>query len=421
MIRKETVIAILGSPIAYYTAFARVLGGVEAGILTSQFFYWYGKGHDPDGWIYKTQAEIEEETGLTRRNQETARKKLRDLGVLEERYTGMPAKLYYRLNLGRLFSLMNVWFGEEVLQKEGVQEKTEEDTPVESQDVQTRHPRMYKSAIQGSANPPSKDVQIRHPRMYKSATHESANPPPMNGGSRHSNTKNTTITTSENTTETTTTTGPPAAIAETKVVVSVSVAPSDIPDWLSNEFQLLLGSNRTVNSADQEALVELSAYPDHIVQQALDAARAWLRKSNRTPIHSLARWLVGTAQRKLEAEQVRGSTVTSISDEGSYVWNIDGSEEPESPAEVAEPEQLTPRAQIWQTVLQELEAHLPPATYATWLRDAVVISATEDEYEIGLPNAQAKDWVENRLVHTVKRTLASILGHSVAISFQVLQ
>lgn len=425
MIRKEAVIAILGSPIAYYTAFARVLGGVEAGILTSQFFYWYGKGHDPDGWIYKTQAEIEEETGLTRRNQETARKKLRDLGVLEERYTGMPAKLYYRLNLDRLFSLMNSWFGEEVLQKEGVQGETEENTPRGSQDVRIRHPRMYRSAIQGSANPPSKDVQTRHPRKRESATHESADPPPMNGGSRHSfNTKNTTTTTAEITTETTTTTGPRTATAEAPVtvVVPVSVVTSDIPDWLSDEFQLLLGSNRTVNAADQAALVELSAYPDHIVQQALEAARAWLRKSSRTPIHSLGRWLVGTAQRKQEAEQVRGSTVSSINDEGTYVWNVSGSkEEPELPEEVAEPEQLTPQAQIWQTVLQELEVHLSKATYDAWLRDTVVVSATEDEYEIGLPNAQAKDWIENRLVHTVKRTLASILGHSVTVRFQVLR
>jgi hypothetical protein len=154
----------------------------------------------------------------------------------------------------------------------------------------------------------------------------------------------------------------------------------------------------------------------------LDAARAWLRRSNRTPIHSLGRWLVGTAQRKQEAEQVRGSTVTSFSDGGSYVWNMGGSseEEPEPPPGEAEPEPLTPEAQIWQAVLQELEAHLPQATYDAWLRDTVVVSATEDEYEIGLPNAQAKDWIENRLVHTVKRTLASMLGHSVAIRFQVL-
>ena len=123
MIRKEAIVAILGSPVAYYAAFAKVLGGVEAGIFASQFFYWYGKGHDPQGWMYKTQSAIEDETGLTRRNQETARKKLRNLGVLEETHAGMPAKLYYRINLDILFPLMNDWFAVEVL---GVEEEDDE-------------------------------------------------------------------------------------------------------------------------------------------------------------------------------------------------------------------------------------------------------------------------------------------------------
>src|SRR6476661_6212634 len=109
MVSKESILVILGSPIAYYTAFAKVLGGVEEGIFTSQFFYWYGRGYDPAGWIYKTQEDIEDETGLTRRNQETARKNLRMLGVLEEKRMGVPSKLYYRLNLDQLFALVDAW------------------------------------------------------------------------------------------------------------------------------------------------------------------------------------------------------------------------------------------------------------------------------------------------------------------------
>ena len=106
-IRKETIVAVLGSPVAYYAAFAKPLGSVEAGIFASQLFYWSGKGRDPQGWIYKTQAEIDAETGLARRSQETARRHLRQLGVLEEKVAGIPAKLYYRLNLDALFALVN--------------------------------------------------------------------------------------------------------------------------------------------------------------------------------------------------------------------------------------------------------------------------------------------------------------------------
>ena len=107
MLRKETLIAVLGSPIAYYPIFARVLGGVEAGLFVSLFFSWYDKRHNPEEWIHITQDEILEETGLTRRNQETARRCLRSLGVLEEQRAAIPARLTYRLNLDVLAALVN--------------------------------------------------------------------------------------------------------------------------------------------------------------------------------------------------------------------------------------------------------------------------------------------------------------------------
>lgn len=105
-IDKEVMIRVLGSPIAYYTDFAKALGDALAGIFVSQMFYWHGKGADKDGWIYKTQQEIYEETGLTRRNQEAARKKAVKLDVLEEKRQGLPSKLYFRLDLGKLFELV---------------------------------------------------------------------------------------------------------------------------------------------------------------------------------------------------------------------------------------------------------------------------------------------------------------------------
>lgn len=107
MLRKETLIAVLGSPIAYYSTLARILGGVEESLFVSQFFSWYDKGHSPEEWIYRTQDEILEATGLTRRNQETARRRLRSLGMLEEQRAGIPARLTYRLNLDVLAALVH--------------------------------------------------------------------------------------------------------------------------------------------------------------------------------------------------------------------------------------------------------------------------------------------------------------------------
>lgn len=97
---------VTSKPIAYYAAFANVGGGVTSGVFLSQLLYWTGKGKDPDGWIYKVQSEWTAETGLTRREQETARKRLRQVGILQEKRAGVPARLYYRVDLDKLIALL---------------------------------------------------------------------------------------------------------------------------------------------------------------------------------------------------------------------------------------------------------------------------------------------------------------------------
>lgn len=110
---KAALLAILGDRVvAYHPLVARALGGATVGILFSQLFYWTGRGADPDGWIYKTQAEITEETALTRWEQETARKKLKALGVLEEKYQDMPRRLYFRVDVDKAIELMQAYLDE---------------------------------------------------------------------------------------------------------------------------------------------------------------------------------------------------------------------------------------------------------------------------------------------------------------------
>ena len=96
----------LGRPVAYYPALVPVAGSVNASILLCQLLYWDGKQDDPEGWIYKTQDDLREETGLTRAMQEEARDKLRKNGILEEVKRGIPAKLYYRIDQD---ALQNAW------------------------------------------------------------------------------------------------------------------------------------------------------------------------------------------------------------------------------------------------------------------------------------------------------------------------
>ncbi|MBQ5147729.1 hypothetical protein FDK32_07460 [Citrobacter freundii] len=104
-----TLIQLLDRPIAYNPAFAKLrVGKVKAGpvaaVFLSQMVYWHNRMDG--GWMYKTQADITCETALTRDEQETARKRLIQLGVLEEDRRGVPATMHYRINAERLEALL---------------------------------------------------------------------------------------------------------------------------------------------------------------------------------------------------------------------------------------------------------------------------------------------------------------------------
>ncbi|MBD2472188.1 hypothetical protein [Nostoc sp. FACHB-145] len=88
----------IGNSVAYYPKLVEVTGGVLPNLFLCQMYYWLGKQKNPEGWIYKTQAEIEKETGLTRKEQETARKFLKARGLLQEKYTGCPRRLEFWLD-----------------------------------------------------------------------------------------------------------------------------------------------------------------------------------------------------------------------------------------------------------------------------------------------------------------------------------
>ncbi|MGF2037247.1 MAG: hypothetical protein RMZ43_018325 [Nostoc sp. CmiVER01] len=88
----------LGNPVAYYPKLVAVTGGVLPNLFLCQMYYWLGKQKDDQGWIYKTQIEIEQETGLTRKEQESARKSLKARGLLKEQFKGCPRRLEFWLD-----------------------------------------------------------------------------------------------------------------------------------------------------------------------------------------------------------------------------------------------------------------------------------------------------------------------------------
>lgn len=91
-----SVTDLLDRPIAYHRIFVALTGSVKAAILLSQALYWQKRAKQKDGWWYKTAEEWQDETGLTRHEQETARKACER--YLETDLRDAPARLYWKVN-----------------------------------------------------------------------------------------------------------------------------------------------------------------------------------------------------------------------------------------------------------------------------------------------------------------------------------
>lgn len=74
----------------------------------------------------------------------------------------------------------------------------------------------------------------------------------------------------------------------------------------------------------------------------------------------------------------------------------------------------------WKATLGELELQMTKATFNTWLSDTVFLRNEAGVYFIGVRNVYAKDWLDNRLRDTVKRTLLAIDESATDVRFVVM-
>lgn len=87
----------VGRPVAYFPKLGVYLDSVTAGVFLCQMAYWHDKSNHELG-VYKSSEEITEETGLTYREQATARKKLVGLGLIEETNRRLEHRIYFKFN-----------------------------------------------------------------------------------------------------------------------------------------------------------------------------------------------------------------------------------------------------------------------------------------------------------------------------------
>ncbi|HEX9269132.1 MAG TPA: chromosomal replication initiator protein DnaA [Candidatus Limnocylindria bacterium] len=72
---------------------------------------------------------------------------------------------------------------------------------------------------------------------------------------------------------------------------------------------------------------------------------------------------------------------------------------------------------LWRAALGELQLGMSRANYDTWFKETYVVSEEDDVYCIGVPNAFAREWLENKYRATVRGALQHIVGRTVDVRF----
>jgi hypothetical protein len=110
------------------------------------------------------------------------------------------------------------------------------------------------------------------------------------------------------------------------------------------------------------------------------------------------------AEKGIEAEsQSTASTAATKRDEAAI--EADGASE---------------TAQKWLEVLEQLRLQMPKATFEAWLQDTKVMRRVEGRLVVGVKDATAKDWLDNRLKPMIERTVKARWEEAVeSVEFEV--
>ena len=72
---------------------------------------------------------------------------------------------------------------------------------------------------------------------------------------------------------------------------------------------------------------------------------------------------------------------------------------------------------LWSAALGEMQVALTKGNYDTWFKDTAIVSEEDDVFMIGVPNAFAREWLENKYRQQVRETLQRLLSRTVDVRF----
>ena len=104
----DLVMEVFDVPVTFHRSLVGVTGSVTAALMLSQAIAWTETlTPDEGGWFTKSQDDWADATGLSRWEQETARRVLRDADFMEERKSGLPAKLWFRVRQAQIWKALH--------------------------------------------------------------------------------------------------------------------------------------------------------------------------------------------------------------------------------------------------------------------------------------------------------------------------
>ena len=104
----DLAMEVFDIPVTFHRSLVGVTGSVTAALMLSQAIAWTETlTPDEGGWFTKSQDDWADATGLSRWEQETARRVLRDADFMEERKSGLPAKLWFRVRQAQIWKALH--------------------------------------------------------------------------------------------------------------------------------------------------------------------------------------------------------------------------------------------------------------------------------------------------------------------------
>ena len=363
-------------PIAYHAVLAKAVGSATAGIFLSQLLYWTPRAQDKEGWIYKTQSDIHYETALTRREQETARKILRTSGVLQEKRAGVPSRLYFRVDMEGLTSLL----GESTGNDDQWNRPSTPDDP---------DPSGYPH-----------DVQNVHRTMAQPANLEW--PKATNKVEQNRQTINVTETTTENTTE---------SVVVRQALQNFGISKS-AADKLANNFpeELILGkldlAQWLVSTGSPTVAKNPAGWLRKAIEEDYTPPRNYESPNQRKAKSEKAAQL---AERQAKERQLVEAEFRRVKAEAKEQLL---QEFPPKPAG----EGLTTHT-AWEQALLKLKDEVGVANYETWVKDTVLLEVTDRAAKIAAGSAFQVAWLERKLYPQIVNALKDVVKRQLDLQF----